>query len=615
MTANPDPAHPFVPFENRSIDQSIAACFEQQVGLYPNRAAVVTSKLQCTYAELNQIANGIARAVISQLGERQEPVALLFEEGALIVAAILGVLKAGKIYLPLNQALPQARTASMLEDSQARLLLTNGRYLPEAQELVPGGPKILNLEDEDIDLNVSTGELDRPISADAGAVILYTSGSTGQPKGVLHSHRNILVETRNYTNDVQICPEDRLSQCHSCSFVNSIRNIFGALLNGATLFPYDVAAEGVGRLAEWIHLHRITIFHTVPTLFRGLLDSAAPDTTFPAVRLLRIGGEPISNNDVKRFQHHFPPPCVLMHVIGPTETLTIRRYFITHDWRGDGKKVPVGYTVPDKEIVLLDRTGSEVGTGQIGEIAVRSKYLALGYWRQPELTRAAFIADPRGGDERLYLTGDMGTMHRDGCLILVGRKDFQVKIRGYRVEVAEIEEALLSMDGIKAAIVNAHADEAGDQRLIAYVVAAPTRAPVAGELRRILAQTLPDYMVPSVFVFMDSLPLLSNGKIDRRALPAPNHGRPILKIAYLAPRTAIESDLARIWADVFELEAVGVHDDFLELGGDSLRATRIISRARNTFGVEFSILELLNAPTVARMAKLIVRADSGEIGH
>ena len=613
MTANTDSAHPFVPFENSSIDQSIGARFEQQVGLYPNRAAVVSSKLQFTYAELNRIANGIARAVLSQLGEREEPVALLFEEGALIVAAILGVLKAGKIYLPLNQALPQARMASMLEDSQARLLLTDGKYLSQAQQLVPGGPNILNLED--IDLSVTTGELDRPTSADAGAVILYTSGSTGQPKGVLHSHRNILVETRNYTNDVQIGPEDRLSQCHSCSFVNSIRNMFGALLNGATLFPYDVAAEGVGRLAEWIHLHRITILHTVPTLFRGLLDSAAPGATFPTVRIVRIGGEPISNHDVNRFQHHFPPPCVLIHVMGPNEALSIRRYFITHDRRGDGKKVPVGYAVPDKEIVLLDQTGSEVGAGQIGEIAVRSKYLALGYWRQPELTRAAFIADPRGGDERLYLTGDMGTMHRDGCLILVGRKDFQVKIRGYRVEVAEIEEALLCMDGIKAAVVSAHADEAGDQRLIAYVVAAPAKAPAASELRRILAQTMPDYMVPSVFVFMDSLPLLSNGKIDRRALPAPNHARPILKIAYLAPRTAIESDLARIWADVFELEAVGVHDDFLDLGGESLCATRIISRVRNTFGVEVSILELLDAPTVARMAKLIARADSGEIGH
>src|SRR5262245_15329605 len=291
MTANSDPAHPFVPFENTSIDHSISVRFEQQVGLYPNRAAVVSSNLQFTYEELNQIANGIARAVISQLGESEEPVALLFEEGALVVAAILGVLKAGKIYLPLNQALPQARMASLLKDSQARLLLTHGKYLSQAQQLAFGGPKILNLDD--IDLNVITGELDRPISADAGAVILYTSGSTGQPKGVLHSHRNILVETRNYTNDVQICPEDRLSQCHSCSFVNSIRNIFGALLNGATLFPYDVAAKGVGPLAEWIHLHRITIFHIVPTMFRGLLDSAAPDTTFPPVRILRIGGEPI----------------------------------------------------------------------------------------------------------------------------------------------------------------------------------------------------------------------------------------------------------------------------------------------------------------------------------
>jgi len=383
-------------------------------------------------------------------------------------------------------------------------------------------------------------------------------------------------------------------------------HIYGALLNGATLFPYDVATEGVAFLAEWILIHQITIFHVVPTIFRRFLDTIAPDATFPAVRILRIGGESINNKDVKCFQHHFSPSCLLMHVIGPTETLTIRRCFITHDWQSDDGKVPVGYAVPDKEVVLLDETGCAVGANQIGEISVRSKYLALGYWGQPDLTQAAFTPDPRGGGERLYLTGDLGMMRPDGCLIHMGRKDFQVKIRGYRVEVAEIEEALLGIDSIKSAVVHPQTDEAGEQRLIAYVVTAAGKTPTVSELRRALAQSLPDYMVPSAFVFMDTLPLLPNGKIDRRALPAPDHARPALNAPYVAPRTPTESDLARIWAEVLELEQVGVHDHFLELGGDSLVATRILSRVVKTFRVELSIQALLDAPTVAQMAELIV---------
>jgi len=336
--------------------------------------------------------------------------------------------------------------------------------------------------------------------------------------------------------------------------------VYSALLNGAALFPYDLAVKGFTPLAEWMRTNRITIFHTVATTFRCFLDTVAADATFPALRILRLGGEPINSEDVKRFQRHFSPHCVLVHAIGPTETFDIRRHFISQEWRSSDSKVPVGYAVPDKEVLLLDETGREVGTDQIGEIAVRSKYLALGYWRRPDLTAAAFIPDHRGGNQRLYLTGDLGVMRPDGCLIHMGRKDFQVKIRGYRIEVTEIEVALVGLDSIKAAVVHVQADDAGAQRVVAYVVPAAGRAPTVSELRRALAQTLPDYMVPSAFVFLDTLPLLPSGKVDRRSLPEPNQARPALNAPYVAPRTPTESDLARIWAEVLELEQVGVHD-------------------------------------------------------
>ncbi|MBI2998695.1 MAG: amino acid adenylation domain-containing protein [Deltaproteobacteria bacterium] len=593
----------FVAFENTAIEQSIPARFEQQVAQYPDRLAVVSADLQFTYTELNQVANRIARAILSRLGEGAEPVGLLFDHGAFLIAAILGVLKAGKIYMSLDLPDPQPRMASMLEDSQAKLLLTNTKHLSLARQLAQGAQQILNCDD--VDAGVSAGNLDRSISPETWALMLYTSGTTGRPKGVVHNHRNILVEARNYTNYARLCPEDRLTLWHSCSYANSIRNLYAALLNGAGLFIYDIAAEGFPALADWMRAHRITVIHTMPTTFRCFCQTLAPDAIFPALRILRLGGESINRDDVKRFQRHFSPHCLLMHAIGPTETLDIRYYSITHDWHSSEAKIPIGYAVPDKDVLLLDEAGREVGAGRIGEIAVRSKYLALGYWRRPELTDAAFMPDPHGGDERLYRTGDLGVMRPDGCLTHLGREDFQVKIRGYRVEVTEIEEALLDMDSIEAAVVQAQTDDAGEQRLVAYVVPAAGRDPTVNELRRVLAQTLPDYMMPSAFMFLDTLPLSATGKIDRRALPAPDRVRPRLEETFVAPRNPAEEILAKTWAELLDLKQVGIHDNFFDLGGHSLLATQILSRLGDIFQVELPLRRLFEAPTVAGLAEHI----------
>ena len=441
------PTGTFIEFKKEEIEQSIPDRFEKIVGMYPDRPAVNTQNHALTYDALNRIANRIARAILAQRGESKEPVALLFEHGASLIAAILGILKAGRIYISLDPAFPHTRKAYVLRDSQANLLLTNTQHLSQAQQLAQGGQDVLNCDD--IDMHIDCGNLDLSISADTCALMLYTSGSTGNPKGVLHNHRNVLVETRNYTNDERICHEDKLALWHSCSFAKSNRNMYAALLNGAALFPYGLAILGFVGLAEWMRANRITILDTLPTTFRRFCNTVAAHATFPELRVLRLGGESVTLGDVKLFQRHFCPHCVLIQAIGPTETFTVRRYFITREWSSTDTKVPLGYAVPDKEVLLLDEAGREVEANQMGEIAVRSKHLALGYWRRPDLTQAAFIPDSRGGDERLYRTGDLGVMRPDGCLIHMGRKDFQAKIRGYRVEVAEIEEALLRLDRSK----------------------------------------------------------------------------------------------------------------------------------------------------------------------
>lgn len=593
---------------------SLVSMFEQQVARYSHRPAVVSGDDCLTYGELNHAANRIAQIVLSRVGVGAATVALLFRPGTSIVAAILGTLKAGKLYAALDPSYPRPRTAYMLEDCDAKLVLTDTTHLVFARQLAQGGQEIVNCDD--IDPSGATANPNCAVDGNTPAFLLYTSGSTGNPKGVLHNHRNVLVEVRNYTSDALIGPDDRLAVWHSFSFANSVRNLYGALMNGASVFPYDLPNQGLMPLAAWIHQHEITMIHTLATTFRAFVDSLPGDATFPSMRILRLGGEPINSDDVQKFQRHFPAPCMLMHVMGPTETFSIRRHFIGHDWHGDEGKVPVGYPVADKEVLLFDDQGRRAAANEPGEIVVRSKYLAVGYWGQPQLTEAVFLPDPDGGDERLYFTGDLGMMRPDGCLMHLGRKDFQVKIRGHRIETGEIEAALARLDAVKAAVAHAQADGKGEQRLVAYVITVPGRTTTAVELRSSLAQTLPDFMLPSSFVFLEEFPLLPNGKVDRRALPLPTMERPVLPTPYLAPRDLVESKLTEIWIDVLQLERIGVNDRFLDLGGDSLRATQILRRVWQLFGIELSVGDVIRAETIADMADLIAlrnAADSGDV--
>ncbi len=297
-----------------------------------------------------------------------------------------------------------------------------------------------------------------------------------------------------------------------------------------------------------------------------------------------------------------------MNSLGATETLTFRWNLIDRETPFSGTNVPVGYAVDDMEVLLLDDAGKEIGFDQIGEIAVKSRYLSPGYWRKPELTAAAFSSAPGEGGKRIYRTGDLGRMLWDGSLEHLGRKDFQVKIRGRRVETAEIELALLRLEAIKEAVVTAREYARGDLRIVAYIVPRTRPRPTVDALRRALRERLPDAMIPSAFVLLDALPLTSNGKVDRRALPVPDQARPPLGNPFVEPRDEIERALAKIWSQILRIERVGVHDDFFDLGGDSLLATQIISRVRDVFRVEVQPRTLFDAPTVAGIGEVIRRA-------
>ena len=598
------PTTDFKPFKDEEIEQSIPQRFEQQVRTYGDHLAIRSDRESYTFASVNQTANRLARTILSLRGNLVEPIALLFDHGAAVLVSILAVLKTGKFYVVLDASYPPDRLKYMLEDSGAKLVVADANNFAFARQLSAETIEVLNFDD--VDMSFSDADLGMYPTPDSLSMILYTSGSTARPKGVVHSHRNVLVDVRNLTNGWCVTARDRWLLYTSIGFANSVRTIYSSLLNGAAVYPYDVKKKGFGELTDWLLSNEITILRGVPTSFRDFMGTLEKDRIFPAVRVLSVGGEPMLRADLDYFNRHFLPHCVLAHALGPTECLTVCWSLVPHGTQITASKLPIGFPLQDKDVHLFDENHQEVNDGEVGEIAVRSRYISSGYWRDPERTRAAFFPDPMGSDARIYLTGDLGVRAGDGSLIHIGRQDFQVKIRGFRIDITEIELALRDIAGIEDAVVVGRQDDAGEHRLVAYFV--PTNQPpiTVTRIRQGLAELLPDYMLPSAFVCIDAIPQTPNGKTDRLRLPPVSRDRPDMDTPFVPPGSMIEAELAAIWAEVLNLDRVGINDNFFELGGDSLQITRVMGRVAARFKSTFSMATLLDLPTVCKMAELII---------
>ena len=594
-------ASPFVPFNHDEIEQSIGARFEAQVARYPDRVAIATSAGQCTYDELNCAANRVAHALLADPAPPDAPVAFLLEDETVTAAAMLGALKAGRLYVPIDPALPRARIAYTLEDSRAAILLTDADHRALAEDLPGGGRRLLDAEALGGSPDTNPGIKVLP---ETPTWILYTSGSTGRPKGVLQTHRNVLHFVYIYTNGLRLRAVDRVTSLYSLCVNAGAHDLFAGLLNGAALCPYRVRRDGLAPLAGYLRDMATTICCSVPTVFRHFLDTL-PETggAFPDVRLVKLAGESVSRRDVERFAAHFPD-TTLVNRFGSTETGTVRWLFLDGGRDLGGDVVPIGHAAEDNDTILVGEDGRPVPDGEPGEIAVRSRYLSPGYWHNPAATAAAFSPGTQAG-EQIYRTGDLGRFRPDGLLEYLGRKDFQVKIRGYRIEPIEIELALLEHDAVRQAVVVARVEGTGDAHLVAYLVFHDGCRAAPGALRGWVSDRLPPHMVPSAFVPIDVFPLTPNGKIDRRALPTPPRRRPELDAASVAPRTPTETALAGIWSEVLDLDEIGVQDGFLDLGGHSLSAARVVSRVSAAFGLDIPLSLLFQASTVAEMGALI----------
>ena len=594
------PAGPIVRFAREEIEQSIAQRFARQAAAHPRRIAVREAGREWTYEALDRAANRVAATLAPEVGGPGARIALLLDHDANMIAGILGALKAGGAYVPLDPGHPAGWLSHIVADCQADAVLTNARNRSLALELARGR-KVLGVEEI---LNAAPGDTRvRTASPDDPAYLLYTSGSTGRPKGVLQNHRNVLHFIRAYAANLRLSADDRLTLLSSYSVDAAVMDIFGALLNGATLCPIDIREAGLAGLRDRVRRDGVTVYHSTPTVFRHLIEALAEETLSPYLRLVVLGGEEVRREDVESGRRHTPGRCLFVNGYGPTESTVTLQHFVDRATPNGRASVPLGRPVEDTEVLLLGPRGEP---GQIcGEIAIRSRHVALGYWRRPDLTRASFLADPEGGDRRIYRTGDIGRLLADGGIEFAGRRDAQVKIRGFRIELGEIEATLARHPEVREAAVAAHGRPPGERRLVAYWVARAEPAPDEGKLRRFLRESLPEAMVPAAFVRLAALPLTPSGKIDRRALPDPGEDPSERRCVFLPPRDALEARLALLWQDVLGTGPVGREDHFFDLGGHSLRAARLFAEIEKTFGLRLPLATLFGAPTVAQFAGVL----------
>ncbi len=525
------------------------------------------------------------------------------EHDAPLIAAMLAVLKAGRFYVVLDPAHPPDRLRRIIEDSQTDLLITDAKYQSCAHEVAPN----IGAAFDDLIGSEPSANPELLVPPTALAYLIYTSGSSGTPKGVCQTHRNVLHHTRKYTNGCHLSSDDRFSLLTSCSYGASTSNVFGALLNGGKLLPFRLKEEGMTALRDWLGKERITIYHSVPAVFRHLAEVVNGES-FPHLRLIKLGGEAITRGDFELYKQSFAERALLYVGLGSTEMNSMRYWLLDYESNFSGPVVPVGYEVEDTEVLLLDESQREVAAGETGEIAIRSNYLFPGYWRRAELSSSAFIPDPSGGNAPVFRTHDLGRMLPGGLLQHLGRNEFQIKIRGARVEAAEVEWALREQVEVTDCAVIART-RGEEKDLVAYLTNGNGERVETSALRSRLATKLPDYMIPASFMWLETLPRL-NGKVDRKALAALNETASNSRTNYLAPRNKLETDLAQIWQDVLCHERVGVHDNFFELGGHSLAAARVAAAVDRLLGGTLPPSTLFWAPTIEALARHLTPGEA-----
>jgi amino acid adenylation domain-containing protein len=568
--------------------------------------ALQTSERSLTYREFNAEANKISRAIGRTLGDvLPGRIALLFEQGECAILSIMAVLKTGHAFVPLDAADGSERMRNIIEDCRPLAILTDHRHLAAVRLLNAGNLPLICVDDLPGDF--PEGNRSQEISADAEAYVFYTSGSTGNPKGVRQTQRNLQHFADVYSRTLDITHEDRLTLLYSLAFSASNMDVFGALLNGAALFSYDIRKQGTAALGDWLDESDITILHAVPTVYRHLALQLPTGRVLKSIRGVDLGGEAVFATDLELHRAHFREDCMLINHLAATEASVIAQSNIRVSGVSAGEMLPVGQPADGMEIDILDGAGHPVDLGEAGEIVLRSRYISPGYWRQPELNAKAFGEDPARPGWRIYRSGDVGYFSENGELHFLGRKDDRVKVRGHTVDTAEVEAAIRVAADVRdvAVVLQEEPGTVDSGRLVAFLAGDASLGGKLDELRLALRGQLPAYMIPASMVVLEKLPTTTSGKTDRKRLAVMEVKDEREGGSHEAPLGATEERVAEVFRSVLKLERAGRDEDFFRSGGDSLKALMLHADLEVRFGKNIPLGGLFADPTVKGIAVLI----------
>lgn len=600
--------------------KSVYEAVIHQALITPDEIAIDWGSQTLTYAGLERQSNRIANF----LGEKtvhQKNIGVMLENSIALVEAILGIFKAGAVYAPIDPQFPDTRTKYMLNKIECEWLITRTSWLDRVNAMMDGEERKINvllLDGEDpskqySNINLYVLNTDDPgelrVSTPEGnknGYILFTSGSTGNPKAIVGRHRSLKHFIDWEIREFGVDSSFRVSQVSSPSFDPFLRDVFVPLCAGGTICipeSKDVVLNPAN-FKKWLEQKEIHLTHLVPTLFKALVTVIEDEQNVKDLRYVLLAGEMLRGNDIKKFIELFGHRIQMVNMYGPTETTQSKFFYRIKQEDASRITIPVGHPISDTQVMILNSEMKACPEGNIGEIYIRTPYISSGYYNDREMTAAVFIKNPftNNPQDIIYKTGDTGKMMPDGRLDLVGRSDQQVKIRGFRIEPEEIENLLLKHEEIQEVIVAVKEDSYGDKMLCAYIVG--RRELNAAELRKHLSAELPDYMLPAHFIQLEKMPLTPTGKIDKKFLPLPQAVMNI-GVEYRAPGNESEKKLVRIWEQVLNIQDIGVDYNFFEIGGNSINSLKVISEIQKEFKVNLSLGELFSNPTISTLAPCI----------